>query len=88
MLSWFGGIAVDLSEATLARDARLTVTTIFGGIALRVPDGWRVESRLRPSHGGVAIDVGEAGADAPLLVLEGIALFGGVAVRSVSHEDR
>jgi hypothetical protein len=36
MLSMFGGIAVDLREARLAPDARLSVHTLFGGIAVRV----------------------------------------------------
>jgi len=31
MLAWFGGIAVDLREAELARGARLRVHTLFGG---------------------------------------------------------
>jgi hypothetical protein len=84
MFTWFGGIAVDLREATLAPDARLTLTTVFGGIALRVPHGWRVESHVRAGPGGVAVDVQEADEQAPLLVLEGVALFGGIAVQAVA----
>jgi hypothetical protein len=82
MFTWFGGIAVDLREATLAPDARLTVTTVFGGIFLHVPSGWRVESRVRAGPGGV--DVPDAEDEAPLLVLEGVALFGGIAVRAAT----
>ena len=44
MLSWFGGIAVDLREAQLAEDARLSLHSVVGGIAIRIPPGWRVES--------------------------------------------
>jgi hypothetical protein len=43
MFSWLGGIAVDLREAQLAPDAHLDVRSLFGGIAIRVPRGWRVE---------------------------------------------
>lgn len=81
MLSWFGGIAVDLREATLAPEAHLRVHSLFGGIAIRVPPGWRVESKVSALGGGVAVDVPEPDdPDAPTLTLEGMALLGGVAV--------
>jgi hypothetical protein len=80
MFTWFGGIAVDLRDATLAPGARLSLTTVFGGIDLRVPHGWRVESRIRAGPGGVAVDVPDADDPAPLLVLDGVVVFGGVAV--------
>jgi hypothetical protein len=80
MFTWFGGIAVDLRDATLAPGARLSLTTVFGGIDLRVPHGWRVESRIRAGPGGVAVDVPDADDQAPLLVLDGVVVFGGVAV--------
>ena len=80
MFTWFGGIAADLREATLAPGARLTLTTVFGGIDLRIPHGWRVESHVRAGPGGVSVDVPDADDEAPLLVLDGVVLFGGVAV--------
>ena len=81
MFTWFGGITVDLREATLAPDARLTLTTVFGGIDLRIPHGWRVASEVRTGPGGVSIDVPDADENAPRLMLDGVVLFGGVAVR-------
>lgn len=81
MLAWFGGIAVDLREAELAPDARLSVQTLFGGIAIRTPPTWRVESKVRALAGGVdARTPARDDQDAPVLTLEGFALFGGVAV--------
>jgi hypothetical protein len=81
LLSWFGGIALDLRDAELAPGARLSVHSLFGGIAIRVPAGWRVEAHLTHFAGGVEVKVPEPeDPDAPRLVLEGIALFGGVAV--------
>src|SRR5262249_56850943 len=53
MLSWFGGIAVDLREAELAPGARLSVNTLFGGIAIRTPSTWRIESTTKVIFGGV-----------------------------------
>lgn len=81
MFAWLGGIAVDLREAQLAPDANLKVNTLFGGIAVRIPVGWQVESRVKALFGGV--DVKALGANdpaAPTLTLEGMALFGGIAV--------
>ena len=81
MFTWLGGIAVDLREARLAPDAHLEVGSLLGGIAIRVPTGWRVESDVRSLAGGVAIGVPEPeSADAPTLRLTGFSAFGGVAV--------
>lgn len=81
MFTWFGGIAVDLREAQLAPEAHLELGSLFGGIALRVPPGWRVESDVESLAGGVAVDVPvppEEGA--PTLRLSGFTAFGGIAV--------
>ena len=55
MFSWLGGIAVDLREAQLAPDAHIDVRSLFGGIAIRVPPAWRVDSSVRSLGGGVAV---------------------------------
>jgi hypothetical protein len=81
MLAWFGGVAVDLREAQLAPDAKLTVGALFGGVAIRVPAGWRVESSVRALAGGVEIKVPEPeDPKAPTLTVEGLAGFGGIAI--------
>jgi hypothetical protein len=81
MLSWLGGIAVDLRKAELAPDAHLDVRSLMGGIAIRVPPGWRIESDVKTLGGGVAIGVPEPESDeAPTLRLDGFTAFGGIAV--------
>jgi hypothetical protein len=83
MLSWFGGIAVDLREAQLAPGARLRVMATFGGIAVRLPAGTTVESNATAVAGGVDVSAPKPEADgAPHLVLDGFALLGGVAVKA------
>ena len=68
MLAWFGGVAVDLREAQLAPGRAAVAHSLFGGIAIRVPVGWRVESSARALSGGVAVDVPEPDdPDAPTL---------------------
>jgi hypothetical protein len=81
MLAWYGGIEADLRDATPAPEAHLSIAALFGGVALRVPPGWRVESNLRAVAGGVDVS-GEEPDDpaAPLLIVDGYALCGGVAV--------
>jgi hypothetical protein len=80
-LAWWGGIELDLREAELAPNALLSVRTLFGGIAIKTPPTWRVESSVKALAGGVDVKtLAEDDADAPVLTVEGMALFGGVAI--------
>jgi hypothetical protein len=86
MLAWFGGIAVDLRDAELAPGARLSVHTLFGGIAIKTPPGWRVESTVKAFMGGVdAQTPTQNDPNAPVLTLVGLALFGGIAAGAKAH---
>jgi hypothetical protein len=81
MLAWFGGIAVDLRDAELAPGARLSVHTLYGGIDIKTPPNWRVESDARALGGGVDVQAPpQDDPDAPVLTLVGTAVFGGIAV--------
>lgn len=83
MLAWFGGVAVDLREATLAPGAKLTTSALFGGVAVKVPPGWRIEQTARAFAGGVEVDApAPDDPDAPTLVVEATAGFGGVAIKA------
>ena len=90
MLAWFGGIDVDLREVELAAGARLSLHALFGGIAIKTPSNWRLESELKALAGGVdARTPAQDDPDAPVLTLTGTALFGGIAVGpKESGEDR
>ena len=88
MLAWYGGIDVDLGEVELAPGARLALHTLFGGIAIKTPPGWRVESELKAFAGGVDTRSSAQGdPDAPVLTLTGTALFGGIAVGPKTRID-
>ena len=81
VLAWFGGVALDLRDAVPEPDAHLTVHALFGGVAIRVPPGWRLVSNLSSFAGGVEVrETAVDSPDAPTLTLDGRALFGGIAV--------
>jgi hypothetical protein len=83
MFAWYGGIAVDLRQATLAPGAKLTASALFGGVAVKVPPGWRIEYTARGIAGGVAVDAPEPDdPKAPTLVVDASAGFGGVAIKA------
>lgn len=90
MLCWYGGGDLDLREATLdPTGADLTVRLAFGGGRLIVPDEWVVEMHVLAIMGGVA-DVRpmrERAADAPKLIVDGFAIFGGLAIDSTRREE-
>jgi hypothetical protein len=86
MLAWFGGISVDLREAELAPGAQLTLHTLFGGIEIKTPPDWRIESKMSALAGGVEAGKPEQNdPDAPVLTLTGKALFGGIDVGPKTH---
>jgi hypothetical protein len=80
-LAWFGGIELDLSDAELAEGARLSAHAIFGGIDITTPPGWRIESRAKALMGGIDSSSGpQDDPDAPVLTLDGMAVFGGIDI--------
>ena len=81
MLAWFGGISVDLRNVELVPGATLSVRTLFGGIDIKTPPSWRLDSSVKALAGGVETGTpAEGNPQAPVLVLDGFALFGGIAV--------
>lgn len=90
VLAWFGGVSLDLRDAVPEPDARLTVHALFGGVAIRVPPGWRLVSDLTSFAGGADVREGAVESpDAPTLTIDGRAIFGGIAVGARTPvEDR
>ena len=89
LLCWYGGGDIDLRGATLdPAGARLDVKLIFGGGRVLVPEDWTVDLHVTGVFGGVGDARPPRGrpADAPRLVVEGFAIFGGLGVDSVKRE--
>jgi hypothetical protein len=81
----FGGATLDLREAHIDREASVDALALFGGVDVLVPRGWRVQVAGTPILGGLEDKTegdGERQADAPLLKVNGTAIFGGVDVKS------
>ncbi len=86
----YGGGVLDLRDATLAPGgATLHVEALNGGAQILIPETWRLETKVI-GLGGVgdtrpAID---RPSDAPVLRLEGWAVFGGFGIASQGPADR
>lgn len=87
MLAWYGGIAVDLREAELVPGAKLSLHTLFGGIAIKTPPGWRIESELKALAGGVDTPTPAQDGAGPVLTLTGSAVLGGISVAAKAADD-
>lgn len=81
--SVFGGIELDLRDAVPAPGADLEVFTAFGGVEIRVPEGWAVNIRGLPLFGGWenATTKDALSPDAPTLNVSATVIFGGLEVK-------
>jgi hypothetical protein len=78
-----GGAELDFTDARFtAETTYITVFCLFGGVNIRVRDGMRTISKAVCIFGGVDNRGGTTtDPNTPLLVIEGLALFGGVDIR-------
>lgn len=82
ILAWFGGVALDLRAATLAPGARLEVLSLFGGVMVTVPAGWRIDAEARAVLGGIDLPSTQPeDPGAPVLTVRATSFMGGVAVK-------
>lgn len=81
----FGGCDLNLTQADFEGEITIDVTAIFGGAKIIVPPGWRVKSEVTAVFGGLddkrSIQPLAEGVD-KILIIRGIALFGGVDIRN------
>jgi cell wall-active antibiotic response 4TMS protein YvqF len=78
-----GGCEIDLRNAAIDGEAYVDVFALWGGIEIRVPDTWTIESRVVPILGGVD-DQTRAPQSAAVhrLILRGVAIMGGVEIKN------
>lgn len=76
-----GGVTLDLRKATIKKEAVLDVTSFWGGIEVKVPEGWNVRSKINVVMGGVEIKTSPTKKGAPVLTLVGDVIMAGVDVK-------
>ncbi len=86
-VSMFGGTEVDLRDAKLSGgEAKFDVFAMFGGAEITVPEGWEIVIKGLPVFGGMDDKTSaprrEDEINPPTLVINYLALFGGVEVNN------
>jgi hypothetical protein len=86
----FGGIDLDLREAVFeSQVVEISGFWCFGGMEIKVPAGVEVRNQTSGIFGGTDIsNVGDPQPGAPVLVLKGVSLFGGVSVKGPKPERK
>lgn len=79
----FGGVNLDLRQARVQREAKLDVFMAFGGVEIKVPEGWIVKASGLPLFGGWEDKTTKpSNAGAPVLHVRGTCLFGGFEIKN------
>ncbi len=85
----FGGVDMNLRKCAIGtpnRQAVIDVAITFGGIEIKIPEGWRVVNRCVAVFGAcedkTLVPRPEAGVQPPTLVITGHALFGAVNIEN------
>ncbi len=90
----FGGGELDFAEATFtSQETVITAICLFGGLEITVPYGVTVRSEAVGVFGAAEVprdasDVDAAAAGAPVLIVKGAAIFGGISVRRPKKPKR
>jgi len=86
----FGGQDLDMREATFESPVtEISGFWCFGGMEIKVPEGIEVHDQVMGIFGGTDISkVGDHAPGAPILVIKGVALFGGVSVKGSTKRSR
>jgi len=78
----FGGVIANLRNVTLTGDVVITVSALFGGIDIILPDNVRVVTHVAPILGGTECKyVSSRDPLSPCVIVRGSATFGGVTIK-------
>ncbi|HEY0873302.1 MAG TPA: DUF5668 domain-containing protein [Vicinamibacterales bacterium] len=83
LAAFMGGCEIDLRQAAINGEAVIDVFAMWGGIEIRVPEGWRVIGRVTPILGAFEDTTrSPQGETTHTLVVRGAVLMGGVDVKN------
>ena len=78
-----GACEIDLRKAAIDGEATIDVFALWGGIDIRVPENWIIESRVLPLLGGFEDKTrGPSGRTTHRLIIRGFAVMGGIEVKN------
>lgn len=77
----FGGVKCDLRKAIISKDCAISVSAIFGGIDILVPDNVNVKVNTTSIFGGVSDKRKNSNANSITIYISGTCLFGGVDIK-------
>lgn len=82
-LSVFGGVDLDLRGVVLTYDVRIDATAIFGGVDLKLPEGYAVKTSCFPLFGGMDNHCKGAASleGVPTIYVNATCIFGGVDLK-------
>ncbi len=84
-----GGCEIDLRQASIAPggEAVIDIFAFWGGIDIKIPDDWTVVSRVVPIMGGIEDKTHPPQNGDKRLVLRGLLVMGGCAVKNPRRMD-
>ena len=78
----FGSLKMDISDAIIEDDVVINATSIFGGIDIFVPKGYKVKIKSNSIFGGVSNNKkNSADKDAHVIYINATCMFGGVEIK-------
>jgi predicted membrane protein len=84
IIAFMGGCELDLTKAAMEQGpAELEVIVIWGGVEIKVPDGWEVSGNTVPIMGAAEIKT-KSKPGGPKLIVNGLAIMGGIDIKSVA----
>ena len=87
-LAYFGGIELDLRQATPAPGVTIRLCAVFGGIDVIVPPSWRVELIAKGGASGIEnLTNPDEPVDGPLVIVDATAVFAGIEIHEKAVVD-
>jgi len=77
----FGGIDLNLSETQIQKDTLINITSVFGGIDIKVPSNVNVKVKSTSIFGGVDNKVRKYTENLPTIYVKAFCLFGGADIK-------
>lgn len=77
----FGGIDLNLSEVHIQKDTLINVTSVFGGVDIKVPANVNVKVQSTSLFGGIDNKVKKYTENLPTIYVKAFCLFGGADIK-------